>query len=123
MAVVLIVEDNELNMKLFQDLLTIKNHKIMVSTDGKNILNIVLNNKPDLILMDIQLNGLSGLDLIRSLKKNEETNKIPIIAITAFATKQDEMVISSSGCDLYLAKPVSINDFFAAVDSFIEIKP
>lgn len=120
MGKVLIVEDNELNMKLFHDLITIKNHDTILSSDGMNIIEIATDEKPDLILMDIQLNGVSGLDLIKSLRKNEQTSSIPIIAISAFAMKKDEKIISASGCDLYISKPVSISDFFNAVEKFIK---
>ncbi len=112
MVKVLVVEDNELNLKLFCDLLTIKDHEVILSKDGFNILEIVIEQLPDLILMDIQLADVSGLDLIKILKNNPKTNKIPIIVITAFAMKNEVMRISESGCDLYLSKPVSIDNFF-----------
>ena len=118
---VLVVEDNELNLKLFYDLLIIKNCEVLVSKDGVGVINLSLKEKPDLILMDIQLNGISGLDLIKTLKANKETKHIPIIAITAFAMKNDEATIIQSGCDMYLAKPVSINNFFEAIAKFINI--
>ena len=119
MAKVLVVEDNELNLKLFCDLLTIKDHEVILSKDGFNILEIVIEQLPDLILMDIQLANVSGLDLIKILKNNPKTNKIPIIVITAFAMKNEVMRISESGCDLYLSKPVSIDNFFFSVERFI----
>ena len=119
MGKVLVVEDNELNLKLFHDLLMIKNHEVIISKDGLNIVEIVIELVPDLILMDIQLADISGIDLIRALKKNPKTKKIPIIAITAFAMKNDEIRISESGCDLYLSKPVSIDNFFLSVERFI----
>ena len=80
MAKVLVVEDNELNLKLFCDLLTIKDHEVILSKDGFNILEIVIEQLPDLILMDIQLADVSGLDLIKILKNDPKTNKIPIIS-------------------------------------------
>ena len=119
MGKVLVVEDNELNLKLFHDLLMIKNHEVIISKDGLNIVEMVIELVPDLILMDIQLADISGIDLIRALKKNLKTKKIPIIAITAFAMKNDEIRISESGCDLYLSKPVSIDNFFLSVERFI----
>jgi len=119
MAKVLVVEDNELNLKLFCDLLTIKDHEVILSKDGFNILEIVIEQLPDLILMDIQLANVSGLDLIKILKNNPKTNKIPIIVITAFAMKNEVMRILESGCDLYLSKPVSIDNFFFSVERFI----
>lgn len=120
MGRVLIVEDNELNMKLFHDLLTIQKHQVYISRDGISVMEMATSQNLDLILMDIQLNGLSGIDLIHNLKKNPETKHIPIIAITAFAMKQDEVRISKSGCDMYLAKPVSIDSFFKAIEKFIK---
>ncbi len=119
MARVLIVEDNELNLKLFHDLLTIQEHEVVTSRDGKGILELVIASKPDLILMDIHLNGLSGIDLVRILKNDSKTAHIPIIVITAFAMKMDEARISKSGCDMYLSKPVSIDKFFKAVEKFL----
>lgn len=119
MGKVLVVEDNELNLKLFHDLLMIKNHEVIISKDGLNVLEIVIEQEPDLILMDIQLANISGIDLIKELKKNLKTKRIPIIAITAFAMKNDEIRISESGCDLYLSKPVSIDNFFLSVERFI----
>lgn len=124
MGKVLIVEDNDLNLKLFCDLLMIKECEVIASKDGVDIVNIASKELPDLILMDIQLNsGISGIDLIRELKLNKTTKHIPIIAITAFALKTDEELISKSGCDMYLSKPVSIENFFQAIDVFINPNP
>lgn len=120
MVKVLIVEDNELNLKLFNDLISIKQYEVITSNDGVNIMNIVLTEKPDLILMDIQLSGISGIDLIKELKGSPETQKIPIIAITAFAMKNDEIEISKSGCDMYLSKPVAVDKFIKSIDHFIK---
>ena len=120
MGKVLIVEDNELNLKLFHDLLMIQGHDVVVSKDGLNILGITTTELPNLILMDIQLNGVSGIDLIEELKKNDVTKHIPIIAITAFAMKNDKTKILKSGCDMYISKPVSIDTFFKAINKFIE---
>ena len=123
MKKVLIVEDNDLNLKLFHDLLIIKKCEIIISKDGADIINIVSKESPDLILMDIQLNsGISGIDLIKKLKNKAATKHIPIIAITAFARKSDEELITKSGCDMYISKPVSIKHFFQAIDSFIGSK-
>jgi two-component system cell cycle response regulator DivK len=119
MGRVLIVEDNELNLKLFHDLLAILEHEILISRDGVDIINLVEKTKPDLILMDIHLNGISGIDLIQALKRNQDTQHIPIITVTAFAMKTDEAKISKSGCDMYLSKPVSIDKFFKAIEKFI----
>jgi two-component system cell cycle response regulator DivK len=120
MGKVLVVEDNDLNMKLFHDLLTIQGHEIIISTDGINVKEIVIREKPNLILLDIQLNGISGIDIMQSLKGDKQTRHIPIIAITAFAMKQDEVRITNAGCDLYLTKPVSIDNFYQSVTMFID---
>lgn len=119
---VLIVEDNELNLKLFQDLLLTQNLEIIASRDGQGVTKIAERERPKLILMDIQLNGLSGIDLIKELKNNQKTKDIPIISVTAFAMKNDEARVTASGCDLYLSKPVSIDSFFKAVNKFLKIK-
>ncbi len=117
---VLVVEDNDLNMKLFQDLLAIKYCDVIKSKEGHDAVALAVSEHPDLILMDIQLGELSGIDLIKILKSQEDTSKIPIIAITAFAMKHDEINIMQSGCDMYISKPVSINQFFDAVARYIE---
>ncbi len=120
MSKVLIVEDNDLNLKLFYDLLKVKQCEVIISKNGVDVENIVLEEVPDLILMDIQLSkGISGIDLIKDLKKNAATKHIPIIAVTAFAMKTDEERIVASGCDMYLSKPVSIETFFQAIDKFL----
>ena len=116
---VLVVEDNDLNMKLFQDLLLIKPCDVIKSKEGRDAVALAISAQPDLILMDIQLGGLSGVDLIKILKSQANTAKIPIIAVTAFAMKHDELNIMQSGCDMYISKPVSINQFFDAVDRYI----
>jgi two-component system, cell cycle response regulator DivK len=122
MSTVLIVEDNDLNLKLFHDLLSIQNCNILTSKDGMDVMAIVEKNRPDLILMDIQLRTLSGLDIIKELKSNPDTSNIPIIVITAFALKSEEEIISESGCDVYLSKPVAIDLFFDALGKFIKLK-
>lgn len=119
MSKVLVVEDNDLNLKLFHDLLAFNSHDIIMSRDGANIVELVESQMPDLILMDIQLNGVSGIDLIKEIKKNPAISQIPIIAITAFAMKNDEAKILASGCDMYLSKPVSIDNFFSSIEKFI----
>ena len=120
MAKVLIIENDDLNLKLFHDLLIIQKCEILVSKDGVDVLETAINEKPDLILMDIQLNGISGIDLTKELKKNLETKDIPIIVITAFAMKSDELTILQSGCDMYIPKPISIHHFFDAINKFIK---
>ena len=117
---VLIVEDNDLNLKLFHDLLIIQNYKVITSKNGIGVRELVEAERPNLILMDIQLGGISGIDIIKELKENPATSSIPIIAVTAFAMKNDEVKISASGCDMYVPKPVSIDLFFQALDKFLK---
>lgn len=119
MKKVLVVEDNDLNLKLFYDLLVIHNCEVIMSRDGVGVVELTKQEKPDLILMDIQLNGVSGIDLIQSLKTCDITSHIPIIAVTAFAMKNDETRILDSGCDLYLTKPISIDHFVKAINTFL----
>lgn len=121
MSKVLIVEDNDLNLKLFHDLLAIQNYEVIMSKDGVGVTALVLKEKPKLILMDIQLNGVSGIELIKELKNNPQTLRIPVIAITAYAMKNEVAKISASGCDMYLSKPVSIDNFFKAVAKCINL--
>ena len=119
MAKVLVVEDNELNLKLFRDLLSIKNHEVVSSKEGHDAFELAKTESPELILMDIQLNGISGLDIIKELKGSLGTAHIPIIAVTAFAMKHDEIKIMESGCDMYLSKPLSIDQLFDAISRYI----
>ncbi len=122
MSKVLVVEDNSLNMKLFCDLLSLEKCDIITSSCGKGVIELVKTQMPDLILMDIQLGDIPGIEIIKDLKADPETCAIPIISITAFAMKQDELRITESGCDLYLSKPVSIDNFFQAVRRFLPSK-
>jgi two-component system cell cycle response regulator DivK len=116
---VLIVEDNALNMKLFRDLLEVHEIGSIETDNGLGVHNLALENQPDLILMDIQLPEISGLDVIRDLKADEKTKNIPIIAVTAFAMKGDEEKIRESGCEDYLAKPISVTEFMALVQKHL----
>lgn len=120
---VLLVEDNELNMKLFYDLLSIIKCEIIATRSGKNAMELCRLNKPDLILMDIQLDGISGIDLIKEVKSDAALNKIPVVAISAYAMKNEEQKILQSGCDRYISKPVSIEDFFNVVNFYLQKVP
>jgi len=120
MAKILVVEDNELNLKLFCDLLTIKKHQVITSQEGHDAFQLAKDQQPDLILMDIQLNGISGTDIVHELKASIDTKSIPVIAVTAFAMKHDEEKIMSEGCDMYLSKPLSIEQLFEAIDRYLK---
>ena len=116
---IFLVEDNILNLKLFTDLLNMKGYNVIVSSDGYNLLNKILIEKPELILMDIQLSGISGINLIQEIKKNINTKHIPIIAISAFTFTKEVNQIIESGCDKYIAKPVIMNDFYKAIEELL----
>jgi two-component system cell cycle response regulator DivK len=116
---VLIVEDNELNMKLFHDLLESQGYEILQTRYGMKALKMARTEKPDLILMDIQLPEVSGLEVIKWLKEDDTLKKIPVIAVTAFAMKGDEEKFREGGCEAYIAKPISVANFLATVDRFL----
>lgn len=116
---VLIVEDNELNMKLFHDLLDAHGYRTVQTRNGMKALELAREHRPDLILMDIQLPEVSGLEVTKWLKEDEELRAIPVIAITAFAMKGDEERIRSGGCEAYISKPISVADFLDTVNRFL----
>ncbi|MBP0578851.1 response regulator [Labrys portucalensis] len=116
---VLIVEDNELNMKLFHDLLEANGYDIVETRSGINVMNLAREHRPDLILMDIQLPEVSGLEVTRWLKDDDELKSIPVVAITAFAMKGDEERIRQGGCEAYLSKPISVAKFLETVRGFL----
>ena len=118
---VLIVEDNELNMKLFNDLLEASGYGTIQTRSGVEAVELVRKHKPDLILMDIQLPEVSGLEVIRWLKDDEATRHIPVIAVTAFAMKGDEEKIRQGGCDAYLSKPISVVKFLETVRTYLSV--
>jgi len=116
---VLIVEDNELNMKLFNDLLEAHGYRTLQTRDGLSALDIAREHHPDLILMDIQLPEVSGLEVTKWLKEDDNLRHIPVIAVTAFAMKGDEQRIREGGCEAYISKPISVGSFLATIDSFL----
>jgi two-component system cell cycle response regulator DivK len=116
---VLIVEDNDLNMKLFNDLLEAHGYRTLRTKDGIEALQIAREHRPDLILMDIQLPEISGLEVTKWLKEDEELRAIPVIAVTAFAMKGDEEKIREGGCEAYIAKPISVLGFLRTVEHFL----
>jgi two-component system cell cycle response regulator DivK len=116
---VLIVEDNELNMKLFNDLLEAHGYYTLQTKDGVEALRMARAHRPDLILMDIQLPEVSGLEVTKWLKEDDELRSIPIIAVTAFAMKGDEQKIRDGGCEAYIAKPISVASFMSTVERFL----
>jgi len=116
---VLIVEDNELNMKLFRDLLEAYGYETSGTSNGQEALGLVRKLRPDLVLMDIQLPQVSGLEVTRWIKDDPELRSIPVIAVTAFAMKGDAERIREGGCEAYLSKPISVGKFIETVQRFI----
>ncbi|KQW84056.1 response regulator [Brevundimonas sp. Root1279] len=112
---VLIVEDNELNMKLFHDLLDSQGYETLQTREGLQALALARLHRPDLILMDIQLPEISGLEVTKWLKDDEELSHIPVVAVTAFAMKGDEERIRQGGCEAYISKPISVMHFLDVV--------
>ena len=118
---ILIVEDNDLNMKLFNDLLQAHGYETVQTMDGRDVLKLAHDHSPDLIIMDIQLPEISGLEVTKMLKADDELKDIPVIAVTAFAMKGDEEKIREGGCEGYIAKPISVPTFLETVAKFIEL--
>jgi len=116
---VLIVEDNALNMRLFSDLLEATGYETLQCVDGAKAVGLALESKPDLIIMDIQLPDVSGLDITRWLKDDERTAKIPVLAVTAFAMRTDELLVREAGCEGYLSKPIQVRSFLQTVEDLI----
>jgi two-component system cell cycle response regulator DivK len=116
---VLIVEDNDLNMKLFNDLLEAHGYRTLQTKDGVEALRLARQHRPDLILMDIQLPEVSGLEVTKWLKEDDDLRMIPVIAVTAFAMKGDEEKIRDGGCEAYIAKPISVASFMRTVERFL----
>ncbi len=117
---ILIVEDNDLNLKLFRDLLGANGYNTVETKEGYEAINLTKSLHPDLILMDIQLPEISGLEVTKRIKADKEISHIPIIAVTAFAMKNDEEKIRHAGCEGYVSKPISIVDFLSSVKQFLD---
>ena len=116
---VLIVEDNELNMKLFHDLLEAQGYETLETREGLAALSLAREHRPDLILMDIQLPEISGLEVTKWLKEDDELSHIPVVAVTAFAMKGDEERIREGGCEAYISKPISVMHFLDTVRRYL----
>jgi two-component system cell cycle response regulator DivK len=116
---VLIVEDNELNMKLFHDLLEAHGYHTVGTRNGIEALDLARKHRPDLIVMDIQLPEVSGLEVTKWLKDDPDLQAIPVVAVTAFAMKGDEERIREGGCEAYLSKPISVGKFLETVRHFL----
>jgi len=116
---VMIVEDNELNMKLFRDLIEASGFRTIETRNGMEALDLARQHKPDLILMDIQLPEVSGLEVTKWLKEDDDLHQIPVIAVTAFAMKGDEERIRQGGCEAYISKPISVPSFIRTIKTYL----
>ncbi|MEM9706913.1 MAG: response regulator [Pseudomonadota bacterium] len=116
---VLIVEDNDLNMKLFNDLLEAHGYATVKASTGPEAIALARETNPDLILMDIQLPEVSGLQVTEEIKADDALAHIPVIAVTAFAMKGDEERIRAGGCEDYIAKPIAVSDFLEKVKRYL----
>jgi two-component system cell cycle response regulator DivK len=115
---ILLVEDNELNMRLLNDVLEAHGYAILKTGTGEEAIELARREQPDVILMDIQLPDISGLEATRRLKEDPATQGIPVIAVTAFAMSGDERKIRDSGCDAYVPKPIMLQPFLALLERF-----
>jgi len=116
---ILIVEDNKTDVRLLKDILETRGYNILQTRDGLEAIDLALANRPDLILMDIQLPEMSGLEVTRRLRGDERSRRIPIVAVTAFAMGWHEREALDSGCDAYISKPISMLGFLRTVESFL----
>jgi two-component system cell cycle response regulator DivK len=116
---ILIVEDNKVDVRLLKDILEGRGYETLQTGDGSEAINLALENLPDLILMDIQLPEISGLEVTRRLRDDERSRRIPIVAVTAFAMGWHEREALDGGCDAYLSKPISIVGFLRTVESLL----
>ena len=116
---VMIVEDNELNMKLFRDLIEASGYTTIQTRNGMEALDLARKHRPDLILMDIQLPEVSGLEVTKWLKEDDDLSHIPVVAVTAFAMKGDEERIREGGCEAYISKPIWVTHFLDTVRRYL----
>ena len=123
MANILIVEDNALNIKLFCDLLAAHGHKPEAVSDSRNALDAAREFRPDLVITDIQLPHVSGLDLIRMIRNDADLASVPIMAVTAYSAAGDEERIRAAGAQAYVSKPISVVRFAQTVDDLLAGTP
>jgi two-component system, cell cycle response regulator DivK len=120
MSLVLIVEDNEKNMKLARDVLQAKGYQTVEAVTGEEGVKLAKERKPDLVLMDIQLPGISGIEAFKQIRGNASTKGIPVIALTASVTPTDRTAISAAGFDAFLGKPINLKEFIDTVKRLVE---
>jgi two-component system, cell cycle response regulator DivK len=122
-SLILIVEDNERNLKLVRDVLQVKGYKTVEAMTGEEGVKLAVERLPDLVLMDIQLPGINGIEALRLLRANPVTAKIPVIAVTASVMQQDRKLITEAGFDGYVGKPINLAEFLAAVKDMLARPP
>ena len=120
MSTILIVEDNEKNMKLARDVLQAKGYRTLEAVSGEDGVKLALKNVPDLVLMDIQLPGINGIEAFRQIRGNAATKAIPVIALTASVTPTDRSAITAAGFDAFLGKPINLKEFVDTVKRLVE---
>lgn len=120
MGTILIVEDNAKNLKLVRDVLQVKGYATLEATSAEDGIRLATDRKPDLVLMDIQLPGMNGIDALRVLRGNADTASIPVIAVTASVMQQDRKLIMDAGFDAYVGKPINLKEFLEAVRVALE---
>jgi two-component system, cell cycle response regulator DivK len=123
MSTILIVEDNEKNMKLARDVLQARGYVTLEATTGEDGVRLAREHRPDLVLMDIQLPGISGIEALRQLRDDPGTSGIPVLAVTASVMEQDRRQITQAGFDAYVGKPISLKEFLEAVRQALQGKP
>ncbi len=120
MSLILIVEDNEKNMKLVRDILQAKGYETMEAVNAEDGIKLALERVPDLVLMDIQLPGMNGMEALKVLRSKEATAKVPVVAITASVMTQDRQQIMDTGFDGFIEKPINLREFLATVQAAIK---
>ena len=119
-ALVLVVEDNDKNRKLVRDVLTFKGYEVIESETGEEGVRLARERRPSLVLMDIRLPGIDGVEALRRLRAEETTRAIPVLAMTASVMSEDRQKIMAAGFDGYQSKPINVTDFVAAVAQLLE---
>jgi two-component system, cell cycle response regulator DivK len=119
-SLILIVEDNEKNMKLVRDVLQVKGYATVEAGTAEDGIRLAAERKPDLVLMDIQLPGMNGIDALGVLRSDAATARIPVVAVTASVMQQDRKLITEAGFDGYIGKPINLKEFLETVRSMLE---
>jgi len=122
MSTVLIVEDNDKNMKLARDVLQAKGYQTLEAITGEDGVKLARERKPDLVLMDIQLPGINGIEAVRQIRADANTSRIPVVALTASVTPTDRTAIAAAGFDAFLSKPINLKEFLDTVKRMVEKK-